>query len=55
MEQKLSTRLCERQVAELINLCRAQHKWIHVESAVMWSCPTKLPFDAARRRLTQHK
>jgi hypothetical protein len=41
--------LGELQVTEFIELCRAQHTSTHVESAVMWSCPTKLPFDAARR------
>ena len=46
VEQQLPAGLGEGQIAELVDLCRAQHNSIHVESAVMWSCPMKLVFDA---------
>jgi hypothetical protein len=39
----------ERQVAELVDLCCAQHKLTHVKSAVTWSHPMKLGFLAVCR------
>ena len=38
VEQQLSAGQSEWQITKFVDLCRAQHKSIHVQSAVMWSC-----------------
>ena len=58
MEQQLPTGQSERQVTEFVDLCRAQHKSIHVESAVMWSRPILMPAllggQRIRHQVTPH-
>src|SRR5580692_6571274 len=49
LEEQIAGAGTDAQVSDLIDLCCARHKSIHVQSAVMWSCPTKLASDAACR------